>query len=367
MKFLSELKNLEGVKALVRLDLNVPIKKGMVLDDFRIRKSIPTIKYLQEKGAKIILMSHIQLSASSGEASVSLKAVAEHLKKLGTDCIFVNNYRNAQKEIENLANGGVILLENLRGHEGEEKNDKSFAKQLASLADIYVNDAFAVSHRAHASISAITEFIPSYAGPLFESEIKNLSTAFNPDHPALFILGGAKFETKLPLIDRLMKSFDKVFVGGALANDFFREQGKDIGTSMVSKEKYDLKKYLDTGKILLPIDSIKNGDAIMDAGPLTLELLKKEISQAKYILWNGPLGAYEQGFKEGTLSLARLVKEGTDNGAKSILGGGDTLAVIAELQIENDFTFVSTGGGAMLDYLAKGTLPGIEALENSKV
>lgn len=372
MKYLREIKELAGVKVLVRLDLNVPVYNGKVVDDFRIRKILPTIAYLQEKKARIILMSHIE----TPKDKPSLVPVAEHLKTLGVQCVFVKNYKNALVSIEKLDPGSIVLLENLREYEGEKKNDKNFAKELASFGDIYVNDAFAVSHRKHASVCAITEFIPSYAGLLFEQELKHLSTAFTPAHPFLFVLAGAKFETKLPLIEKFIKIADQIFVGGALANNFFKEQGKEIGKSMVSPDNFNLSRFLGDPKLLLPIDTvvvdgktetkkvgqIKSDEMMYDAGPETLAMLGKAINNAKYILWNGPLGAYEQGFKQPTLELAKMIAQATENGAKSVIGGGDTLATVAELQIEDKFTFVSTGGGAMLDYLAEGTLPGIEAL-----
>lgn len=347
---------LEGVKALVRVDFNVPIKNGVVVDDFRIRKILPTIAYLQQKKAQIILMSHIEAVDKP-----TLEPVCAHLHKLGVNCTFIKDYKKAATTDAN-----IILLENLRNFEGEKKNDKKFAKELASLADIYVNEAFAVSHRAHASVSAITEFIPSYAGFLFTQEVGHLSTAFNPDHPFLFILGGAKFETKLPLIEKFMEIADKVFIGGALANDFFKEQGKEVGKSLVSKESFDLHRFFNNPKLLLPIDEVKKDDAIMDVGPQTIQMLREEVAKAKYILWNGPLGMYEGGFIRPTLELARMIADATKNGAKSILGGGDTLATITHLKIEDKFTFVSTGGGAMLEFLAKGTLPGIDALDRSQ-
>lgn len=352
MKSIKDVENLDGVKVLVRLDLNVPIQNGIITDDFRIRKAVPVLKYLIEKGAHLILISHIETKENP-----TLKPVADALKKLGIECVFEKNYKKA------LANKNkIILLENLREHEGEKKNDKKFAKELASLADIYVNEAFSCSHREHASICAITEFIPSYAGLQFAEEIKHLSSAFNPDHPFLFILGGAKFETKLPLVEKFMKLADTVFIGGALANDFFKEQGRDIGTSMVSDTKLDLSSFIHSEKLLLPLDSILKDTAIMDAGMKTVEMLRQEIEKARYILWNGPLGAYETGYKASTLQLAEVLADATKKGAKTIVGGGDTLATITELKLEDSFTFVSTGGGAMLEYLARGTLPGIKAL-----
>ncbi len=368
MKYLRDLKELAGVKVLMRVDFNVPVQNGKVVDDFRIRKILPTLSYLQAKKAKIILMSHIEGAvADKSKEKPSMGPVAAHLEKMGVSCVFVKNYKDALPSIEKMDSGCILLLENLRMNEGETKNDKKFAKELASLADIYVNEAFAVSHRAHASVSAITECMPSYGGLLFEQEIKHLSSAFHPDHPFLFILCGAKFETKLPLIEKFMSIADKVFVGGALANNFFKEQGKDIGDSLVSPENFNLSRFFGSPKLLLPIDSVRKDNSIFDAGPETVKLLEKEISEAKYVLWNGPLGAYEMGYKGPTLELARILARATKHGTKTILGGGDTLATIAELGTEDKYTFVSTGGGAMLEFLAKGTLPGVEALEKSTI
>lgn len=357
MKKIKEVEKLDGVRVLVRLDLNVPIQDGSIVDDFRIRKSVPLIKYLYEKGANLILISHIQ-----SKGNTTLEPVAKYFKNFDVDCVFEKNYKKA---LDNKHR--IILLENLRTHEGEEANDKKFAQELASLADIYVNEAFSVSHRKHASVSAITEYIPSYAGLQFEEEVMHLSSAFKPDHPFLFILGGAKFDTKLPLVERFIDIADRIFIGGALANDFFLAQGRDIGTSLVSEKKLDLSQISKNPKIFLPADSILKETAIMDAGMKTIDILSKEIEKAKYILWNGPLGAYEEGYRSATLQLAELLAEATKRGVKTIVGGGDTLATIQELKLEDSFTFVSTGGGAMLDYLAQGTLPGIEALEKSEV
>jgi phosphoglycerate kinase len=312
---------------------------------------------------------------------------------MGVKCSFVENYRNDTAAVEAMADGDCILLENLRVNEGEKKNDKKFAKELASLADLYIDDAFAVAHRAHASIVAITEFLPSYMGFLLEDEVKHLSAAFHPKRPFLFILCGAKFETKLPLIEKFMGIADHVFVGGALANNFFKEKGMEIGQSLISAQNFDLKRFYDdpifSKKLLLPVDVVvlcKDGkkvikkpeavaadENIVDAGPDTVAMLGTKINAAAEILWNGPLGAYENGFKEPTLALAHLIADRTLAGAESIVGGGDTLATIADMQkpangdpTESQFTFISTGGGAMLDYLANESLPGLDALENSK-
>lgn len=385
MKYLRELQELKGVKVLLRVDFNVPVEETAagtrVVDDFRIRAILPTLQLLKDRGAKAILVSHIEK-----DGDPSLEPVATHAQKFfaekGISLRFVKNWRNAQKEIEGLQDGECILLENIRLNEGEKKNDVKFAKELASLADIYVNEAFSVSHREHASVSAVTKFIPSYAGLLLEKEINNLSTAFSPDRPFLFILGGAKFDTKLPLIQKFMKIADKVFVGGALAHNFFKEKGLALGTSLVSPENFNLGDYLKDPKLTLPTDAIAKdskgegsiiavekvaeNQSILDAGPETIEALRKLINSSKYILWNGPLGSYEDGYVEPTHELARMLALATKKGAKTILGGGDTLAAIAELGTESDYTFVSSGGGAMLDYLANETLPGIDALNTSK-
>ena len=374
MKSIRDIPHFEGVKILVRADFNVPIKNGAVADDFRIRAALPTIDFLREKGAKIILISHIE--ANEG-GNPSLKPIADHLKsKLKEPVTFLQNIKNANEFInQELKDGKCVLLENLRFNDGEKNNDAKFAKELASLADIYVNEAFPVSHRAHASIVGVPKFLLSYAGFQFEREVGNLSKAFNPTHPFFFILGGAKFETKLPLIEKFSKTADEIFVGGALANDIFKAKGYEVGKSTVSESTF----HLPLSTFLLPIDvvnqnkeikspdSLSKDDSILDAGPKTVELLRQKVNGARFILWNGPLGMYEDGYREPTIALAEMIGAKTQGGkeTQSIVGGGDTLAAIATLKIEDQFTFVSTGGGAMLDFLAMGTLPGIDALNGS--
>ena len=373
MKTLKDIEYLSGVKVLVRVDFNVPIKNGVVVEDFRIKASLPTIDFLIGKGAKVILMSHLE--AADG-TNPSLSPAADRLKKLGKEVIFIKDFNKAYDVVnEQLKGGSCALLENLRYFEGEKKNDPQFAKELASLADIYVNDAFSASHREHASIVGVPKLLPSYAGIQMEREVAALSKAFNPSHPFLFILGGAKFDTKLPLLEKFLVLADSVFVGGALANDLLKAKGYEVGRSLLSKSVVDLAKIVANTKVILPIDimneqkDVKQADAVLvsdkiiDVGQATLVMLRDFIMKAKFILWNGPLGVYEDGFKEGTIELARIVSEATKKGAETIVGGGDTLAAIAELGKQEDFTFISTGGGAMLDFLAKGTLPGIEALK----
>lgn len=372
-KTVKDIQNLRGKKVLLRLDLNTPIVNEILRDDFRVKKSMSILNFLRENGAKTIIISHIENTETK-----SLKPVYEYLSGF-FNIAFFNDYfsEETKNAINKMNEGDFILLENLRIYEGEEKNSEHFSKQLASLGEIYINDAFSVSHRQHASIVGAAKFLPSYAGILFEEEVANLSKAFNPEHPFLFILGGAKFETKMPLIEKFLKLADFVFVGGALANDFFKEKGYETGLSVLSPKKFNLEKILSSDKLLLPIDVVvKNNqgvfikrpnqvlkeDKILDDGPATIAMLEKKLSSAKFVLWNGPLGDYEKGFKEGTVELARSIVK---SGAKSILGGGDTLAVVSKLNLGNKFSFVSTGGGAMLDFLANETLPGIEEIERS--
>ncbi len=370
MKTLKDIEFLDGVKILVRADFNVPIKNGKVVDDYRIRMALPTINHLLEKKAKVILMSHLE--ANDGE-NPSLLPVADRLKELGVEVIFIKDYKKVSSIIE--SGNGCFLLENLRFFDGEKANDTQFAKELASFGDIYVNEAFSCCHRKHASIVGVPKFLPNYAGLQLENEITHLSKAFNPPRPFIFILGGAKFETKLPLLEKFMDIADQIFVGGALATDFFKEKGYEVGKSLVSEGDFKLSRFVHSPKLFLPIDimteskEVKAVDALnptdnsMDCGPATAKLLRERINGAKFILWNGPLGIYEGGFKRSTLELAQIIAEATANGAESILGGGDTLAAIEELHLQEQVTFMSTGGGAMLEFLAQGSLPGIEALE----
>lgn len=341
MKPITEAKNLSGKRVILRVDWSVPVNAGVITNDYQIVKSFPTIEFLQKSGAKVTIISH-------GEKDTdSLEPIFNYVKSLLPKLTFVES-------------SDLVLLENLRQNKGEKENSEKFAKELASLGDIFVNDAFPVSHRAHASIVGIPKFLPSFAGIQLVHEIEELSKAFYPKRPFLFILGGAKFDTKLPLLKKFIHIADNIFVGGALAHNFFLELGRDIGDSLVSGGNFGLRELLNTGKIILPEDTIVEDKKIMDAGPVTLENLKSKIASSNLVLWNGPLGTYERGYKVGTLELARIIAE---SGKESIIGGGDTLAAVNELGLFDKFTFVSTGGGAMLDFLASGTLPGIEALK----
>lgn len=369
-----DIKNLKGKRVVLRLDFNVPIRNGKIVETMRIDRALPTIEYLREKKARVIILSHI-----GKDASFSLKPVFQYInKKMKIGFVPNFNAKTAQKVVDELPLGGVVLFENLRSDTREVENDLELARHLASFGDVYVNDAFAVSHRAHASVVGITKYLPSYAGFLVADEIKNLSLALKPKHPFVFILGGAKFETKMPLMKKFMKIADHVFVGGILANDFFNEVKFEIGKSVVDEYSIKLAPLLKKGKIILPCDVlVKNGkkvsvkkidellptDSIVDAGTQTIKNLIPLLKKAKLIVWNGPLGYYEEGFEKGTIALLKAISESR---ATSIIGGGDTAAVVEKLGLNKKLSFVSTGGGATLDYLVDGKLVGVEAIMKCK-
>ncbi|PIP73377.1 MAG: phosphoglycerate kinase [Candidatus Lloydbacteria bacterium CG22_combo_CG10-13_8_21_14_all_47_15] len=368
----------KGKRVLLRLDLNVTISEtGGVADDFRIQQALPTIEFLRDAGAKTIILSHI--GRHKGD---SLEPVFEYMGR-DMPLSFAPDLGEATvvQAITALSDGSAVLVENLRRNEGEEKNTLAFAERFAQFADIYVNDAFATSHRAHASIVSLPKLLPSYAGFLFEREIAHLSAAFDPPKPFLFILGGAKFETKLPLIKRYLARADMCFIGGALAHNFFKAKGYPLGSSLVDRRADDISEILAAKNLFLPVDvrvknkrgteikkpaAIQMDDQILDAGPETLRMLDEKIQEAHFVLWNGPIGDYKiSGFGEGTETLVRSLVRRKFKDGELVLGGGDTAAVISRMRMTGAFPFISTGGGAMLEYLAKGTLPGIEALKSS--
>jgi len=354
--------DLKGKKVLVRVDFNVPVKEGRVVDDYRIIRALPTIIYLKERGAKILLISHIETKEIEVPTLVPVFEYFRENSNTGLqDIHFVEDLfsDDSLNVLANLQDGEVVLFENIRRYEEEKKNDAGFGERLAALADIYVNDAFAVSHREHASVVGVAPHLSAYAGLLLSDEIAHLKIDENVPRPFLFIIGGAKFDTKLPLIQKFLDKADTVFVGGALANDIFKARGIDIKDSLVS-DGVDISGVANNPKLVIPLDVVWDNRAIMDAGKAGIEELRPLIQNAKYILWNGPLGNYEKGFKEGTIALAQLFGESS---AVSVVGGGDTLASIKELGLVDKFSFISTGGGAMLELLLKGTLPGIAVLD----
>ncbi|MFH1178406.1 MAG: phosphoglycerate kinase, partial [bacterium] len=310
-----------------------------------------------ERGAKVILIGHI-----GEKGTETLAPVAEALGKLIQGVSFFPETigPRARNAIRDLSPGNILVLENLRRNTGEQANDRLFAKELASLADIFVQDSFDSCHRTHASIVGVPKILPSYAGFLLEEEVRELSKALSPKHPALAVIGGMKFITKEAVLAKLFMIYDRVFVGGALANDFLKASGKEVGKSLVSNIDTDvIKNALSNPRIVLPFDSVVVNEMIVDHGLGTTAILADLVKKAKTIVWNGPLGNYENGFTQATDAFTRAV---ADSSAYSVVGGGDTVAAIENLGLLPHFSFVSTGGGAMLEFLAHGTLPGIDAL-----
>lgn len=378
MRSVEDIPRLENIPVIVRAALNVPVENGKVTNLFRLRAAIPTIHFLQKKRARVALIGHI------GEMGTeTLEPVYEAMKEFIPGLVWcpVTTGPKAREAVRNLPAGGVVMLENLRRNTGETKNDMEFARQLAELADVFVEDSFDVCHREHASVVSLPKLLAPYAGLQVIREVRELTKALAPAAPALAIIGGAKFSTKEPVLTTLLKSYDRVFVGGALANDFMRVSGKTVGKSLVSSgvDELSIRTLLNNPKLMLPLDEIAAPEgashdagkvyglndipathAIYDDGPRTVSALAALTANAKTILWNGPLGLYEKGFIDATEALATAI---SSSSAYSILGGGDTVAAVEKLGIAHRFSFISTGGGAMLDFLAKGTLPGLSALE----
>lgn len=378
-----------GKKVFVRVDFNVPMKDGVITNDTRVRATLPTLNYLLEQGAALILGSHLGRPKGQRVAEFSLAPVAARLSellgrevKLAPDCIG----EEVAKMAADLKAGEVLLLENLRFHKEEEKNDPEFAKALASLADVAVNDAFGVSHRAHASVEGITNFIPAVAGYLMEKEIKFVGQAVaNPTRPFVAIIGGAKVSDKIGVIDNLLTKVDTLIIGGGMANTFVAAQGYSVGKSLLEEDKIELAKTLiakakETGvNLLLPTDMVvadhfaadadhKNVaiDAIpadwmaLDIGTETAKTYAAALADAKTVVWNGPMGVFEMdAFAHGTTAVAKAVAE---SDATSVVGGGDSISALQKTGLSDQITHISTGGGASLEFLEGKVLPGIAAL-----
>ena len=383
--------NLQGKRVLVRVDYNVAIDNdGNIKDDTRIRNSIPTIKLLQQEGAKIILLSHLG-RPKNREPKLMLDKVAHHLSGLlkhevrkVDDCIGTA----AELVVATLANTDILMLENIRFHPEEEKNDLEFARMLARLADIYINDALAVSHRSHASVSAIAHLLPSYGGPLLEQEVHYFEKVIKePESPFVVVIGGAKISDKIGVILNLLPKVNYLLVGGATANTLLQAKGIDMAASLVEMDKlaYAINLLAEGGdKLIIPIDvvtesangastsivdvsditSLDEGSKAKDIGPKTVELFKSKLENASTVLLAGPLGLFEDyRFSDGTLKIIQAIGE---LNATKIAGGGDTLAAVSFFKMQNKFTFLSTAGGAMLEFLEGKKLPGLEALEQAK-
>ena len=384
--------DVKNKKVLMRVDFNVPLTpEGKVSDDTRIVKALPTIKYLKEQRAKIILMSHLGKPKGKVVEELRLEPVARYLSTLLNESVLMLSDcvgEEVESKIAGMLEGDIVLLENLRFHAEEENNDPEFAKKLVSLAEVYVNDAFGTAHRAHASTEGVTKFIPAVAGLLMEEEINNLSNILEkPEHPLVCLVGGAKISTKIKVIEKLLERAEKVLLGGALVNNILIEKGQNIGKSKVEKEMaFEAKKllpYLEEGenKLYMPLDYIvasspnenaksrisngtdlKDFEMILDIGPKTIAQYKEIINNSNMVIWNGPMGLFEiPKFAKGSYEIAQAV---ADSNAKSIIGGGETLDLVKSLGLEEKLTFVSTGGGAMLEFLEGKELPGIAALND---
>jgi phosphoglycerate kinase len=378
--------DVKGKKVLVRVDFNVPIKDGKVTDDTRITAALPTIQYLLDNGAAVILCSHLGRPKEGPDPAYSMKPVAEHLAtlisapvKFAEDCIGPV----AEKAAAELKPGEVLVLENTRFHPEETKNDPAMAKALASLADLYVNDAFGSAHRAHASTAGVAEYLPSAAGFLMEKEIRYLGNAIaDPVRPFVAILGGAKISDKIGVINNLLSKADKILIGGGMANTFLAAKGYQMGDSLVEAEVIDQAKELlekSAGKLVLPVDlviadafdaeanmkvipvgDVPAGWRVLDIGPETVKAFGAEIASAGTVVWNGPMGVFEfPRFAEGTYGVAKAV---ANSKAISIIGGGDSVAAINQSGLSDKITHISTGGGASLEMLEGLELPGVALL-----
>jgi len=391
MKYIKDLTDLDGKVVLLRLDLNVPIKNGKIADETRINKILPILRYLIQKKSKIIVISHIGRPKGNINIDLSLKPICENLqKKIQKNIKLISEdiySLNKESLFINSANE-IVFLENIRFYKEEEENDNNFSKHLAKLGDLYVNDAFSCSHRAHASISEITKFVPSYAGLQLESEINALKKVTSEiKKPITCIIGGSKISTKISVIKNLIPKFDNIIIVGGMANNIIKYRGHSIGKSIyesncdtiIENIFNDAKKYscsiiypddvsvgkkLDGKPIKKDIDKIENDDLILDIGPKTINKIKNIIQESNTVLWNGPAGYFENpNFAEGSFEIGKKIAE-KNNSDKifSVAGGGDTAALLNNIGVFNSFNFVSTAGGAFLEYLEGKELPGIKAL-----
>jgi phosphoglycerate kinase len=385
-----------GKTVLVRADLNVPMEDGRVTDATRIERFAPTVQDLVRRGAKVVIISHFGRPKGQRDKKFSLKPVAEALGQvLGMEVKFASDCVGevAEKAVWSLQPGEVLMLENLRFHPGETENDENFARRLSVLADMYVNDAFSVSHRAHASTYGITKFLPSYAGLSLMKELEALATALdNPARPVAALVGGAKVSTKIPVLENLLPRMDQIIVGGGMANTFLLALGHDVGKSLAEPNYVDTAKAImekareNNCEIVLPVDAVcakefKEGaesevcgldgvpadSMILDIGPQSIADLKVRLQDLKTLLWNGPLGAFEvKPFDTGTVEIARAAAALTKAGKlTTVAGGGDTVAALNAAGVTDDFTYVSTAGGAFLEWLEGKELPGVQALRES--
>lgn len=385
IKSLKSLRNLTGKTVFLRVDFNVPLHRGRVLEDYRLVAGLETIRFLLAQRCRLIIATHLGDPAGRKQAACSVRPVAARLAKLLKKpvkfCPDVSG-PTALAAVKKMKPGQIVMIENLRFRAGEYSNDKAFAQELAVLADIYVNDAFAVCHRDQASVSAIKKFLPSYSGLLLEKELRALERVKNPKKPLVVIMGGAKISTKAPLIRRLRPKASHILLGGALANNFFKFQGLGIGRSLFDKDSTEhIRPFFQTRrldrKIIIPVDVVVSGrdgrprlcrpdkvkreEMILDIGPETISLFASYIKKANTLVWNGPLGKFEtEGFKQGTLSVAKLVAARSSGPAFGLVGGGETVEALERSRMAEYVDWVSTAGGAMLAYLGGAKMPGLK-------
>jgi phosphoglycerate kinase len=385
--------DVKGKRVLVRADLNVPMLDGKITDTLRIDRQAPTIRELAEKGARVIVLSHFDRPKGKVVPSMSLKPVAEPLgKAVGRPVAFANDCVGevAKEAVAKLEDGDVLLLENTRFHAGEEKNDPAFAKQIAELGDIFVNDAFSAAHRAHATTEGLAHLLPSAAGRSMEQELVHLDKALGqPERPVMAVVGGAKVSTKIALLENLLTKVDYLVIGGAMANTFFAAEGRQVGRSLCERDQIEtalriVHKATETGCVLLlptdvvvakefrahaahrtvEIGHVHSDELILDVGHETIAEFGNRLAATRTLVWNGPLGAFETlPFDHGTVAAAKLVAKATKAGdLLSVAGGGDTVAALNHAHVADDFTYVSTAGGAFLEWLEGQELPGVAAL-----
>ena len=383
-----------GKRVLMRVDFNVPLQDGAITDDRRIRAALPTIEYLLEKGATVIVMSHLGRPKGQVVEDLRLTPVAARLSELLDrpvtkldDCIGPD----VERAIGQAQPGDVILLENVRFHAGEKKNDPEFAKQLAAVAELYVNDAFGAAHRAHASVVGVAEYLPAVAGFLMEKELQALGGVLEaPEHPFIAILGGAKISGKIEVIDNLLPQVERLLIGGGMANTFFKAQGYPVGDSLVEDDVLDIAKQAlekagdklmlpvdvviadafdaEANSKVVPVDQVPEGWRILDVGPETLQRFSEALSQARTVIWNGPMGVFEfPQFARGTFAVAKMLAE-LDQldqiDATTVIGGGDSAAAVQQSGLADHMSHISTGGGASLEFLEGKMLPGVAALDD---
>jgi phosphoglycerate kinase len=380
--------DLKGKRVLMRVDFNVPMQAGKVTDDTRIKASLPTIRYVLDQGASLVLMSHLGRPKAGPDPEFSLRAASQVLAgllgkpvQMAPDCVGPE----VEKMARALKPGEVLMLENTRFHPGEEKNDLELAKQLAALGDVYVNDAFGSAHRAHSSTEGVARFLPAVSGLLMEQELEYLGRATsNPEHPYIVILGGAKISDKIGVIENLLTKCDRLIIGGGMANTFLAAKGYSMQDSLVEAASVENAKSIMAkagSKLLLPIDAViadkfEAGASsrvvdvdkvpakwrIMDIGPKSIDIFKTALQGARLIVWNGPMGVFEMPkFAEGTFAIARLLAA---SGATTVIGGGDSVSAVNKAGVAKQMTHISTGGGASLEFLEGKELPGVATLQN---